>query len=476
MRVTLVLFWCCLSLLSQCKDGDGAAGGGSDSGLDAGGDPTIDAGDSEGGTDWDAGGDAQPDGDGGGVDTDTTTDPASGFCEPEAELTPGVLVSETTCDDDNDLEEYSCTPIAENGPDAAYRYELVGSEPMRATAVLSGLTADLDLFLLKDTCAAEACAAYSIGPAREEASLVLTPGQTLFAVVDGYKGTCGSFNLELTLEPAEVACADGADNDGDGHTDCADFDCGWTEPCVQPCWAHDTIVCDQTITASSVGATNLLEFYRDYPVQMAAGERIHAFFAAGAGMAVDLTLGPTAEDLSMFVLEGQCFSDRLIATHDRQLHIEPSASTTYFVAVDGPADAESPFDLSLRCRELVCDDQHDNDDDGLVDCLDTDCAFSPHCVVLCNPLADTFCPDAGDTAGQACYLLSSNPFLGFCHDPGIVELNAPCEHPYDCLPGLVCTPAGVCLNGCDLTDPVGEVCSLDLSCVSIGADPLGVCI
>jgi hypothetical protein len=72
-----------------------------------------------------------------------------------------------------------------------------------------------------------------------------------------------------------------------------------------------------------------------------------------------------------------------------------------------------------------------------------------------------------------CYPLLPDPYDGFCHEPGDAGVGAPCTMPYECAPGHTCTPGEACFPFCDLDDGVPG-CDAG-ECISLGADPLGVC-
>jgi hypothetical protein len=463
-----ILIFTCLFCLAGCEETRSGETGKMDAGIDAG---CEDAGCEDAGGDADL--DAQWDGGDGSIDDDAGD--ASGICEAMAELVPGEMLVGVTCKGNNDLERYACSGLDESGPDMAYSFTSKESKPVMVTATLTGLTADLDVFLLLDSCSDDACAAHSAGPAKEVVSTVLLPGQTVFVSIDGYKGTCGSFNLLLSLAPVETDCADAEDNDGDGLTDCFDSDCVWADECAEKCTPNEPISCGEVQFDSTLGQLNEIEFYAGYPIQLSGPEWIYVIDNAMAGMELGVDVVERDSQLDIVVLEDGCVSNAVVAADPEQVTFTPKPNTTYYLGVDGRDSYEGQFDIRAQCKEIDCEDNADNDGDGLLDCDDPDCELYAGCVTLCNPLFSTFCPDTGEGLIQACYFLSPEPLIGFCHAPGEIGAGKSCQMPYDCLPGHMCAPAGVCLKTCDL-EFEESTCDLDSFCAPMDAGRLGVCI
>jgi hypothetical protein len=91
----------------------------------------------------------------------------------------------------NGATSYSCVSWNESGGEVIYAITL--SIQSSITATLSGLSADLDLFLVS-SCSASSCVAYGDN---SFTSAYLMPG-TYYLVVDGYNGASGSFTLAVT--------------------------------------------------------------------------------------------------------------------------------------------------------------------------------------------------------------------------------------------------------------------------------------
>jgi hypothetical protein len=469
-----------------CTPDSGKSDAGDDAAADGGDTDTDSDTDTDTDTDPDAGDDA---GDDAGVDGGdageggTDTDSGDGTCEPAGTLEPDTPITGSTEGEANDLDGYSCSDIDESGPDVAHVYVNEADAPMKVTASLTGLEIDLDLFLLLGSCDIESCAAHSAGQGDESAAAVVDTGEALFVAVDGYQGAEGSFELVIQVEPVELICDDEIDDDDDSLTDCADDDCLLAPACVQTCVAEGSIACGDAVSGTTEGADSTIHVYGSYATDFTGPERIFAFGDATAGTAVEVQLTGAPPDVELLVLGEVCASDAAVLTGPTQALFAPVAAIAYYVVVDGRNGAFGAFDLALDCLEAACDDDSDNDEDGLTDCADPDCEIDLACVVPCSPLSiDAGCPaDAGPTdAGLdsglpalACYPLAPDPYAGFCYSPSDAGVGTPCAMPYDCAPGLTCAPADICLAYCDLDDDVPGCDAGD--CTSIGADPLGVC-
>ena len=92
----------------------------------------------------------------------------------------------------NDIDLYNCSGWNETGPDRFYRFTAPGAG--RYTAALSGLSADLDLFILSEACGENSCITYG----NVSASFDMQAGQTFYFAVDGYFGATSPFTLTLS--------------------------------------------------------------------------------------------------------------------------------------------------------------------------------------------------------------------------------------------------------------------------------------
>lgn len=93
------------------------------------------------------------------------------------------------------VEAYSCVGWDENGPE--YTYSFVPNVSGTATASLSNMSADLDVFVLNGlsgTCHPDNCITYG----NTHAEFYAVAGRTYYIVVDGYKGAVSNYKLSVS--------------------------------------------------------------------------------------------------------------------------------------------------------------------------------------------------------------------------------------------------------------------------------------
>jgi len=93
------------------------------------------------------------------------------------------------------IDSYSCIGWDESGPE--YAYSFVPDVSGTATATLSGMSADLDVFVLDGwwgVCSPGNCIAYH----NTSATFNVVAGETYYLVVDGYQGAISDYTLSVT--------------------------------------------------------------------------------------------------------------------------------------------------------------------------------------------------------------------------------------------------------------------------------------
>ncbi|RPJ49191.1 MAG: hypothetical protein EHM19_00970 [Candidatus Latescibacterota bacterium] len=123
-------------------------------------------------------------------------------CTGAEAIACGQVVSSTTVGGPNNVAAYSCVSWTENGPEKVYVLTTTGINTI--TATLSGMTVDLDVFLLS-SCSEAACIAYG----NTIATATCKPAGTYYVVVDGYGTAAGAFTLTIACTP----CAEPPVND-----------------------------------------------------------------------------------------------------------------------------------------------------------------------------------------------------------------------------------------------------------------------
>jgi len=126
-------------------------------------------------------------------------------CYNAPELECGVAYAGSNIGGNDDVSLYKCgntLNVENNGPEVVHTFTI--TEPGEVEISLTGLDANLELFLLKD-CDASACLKYSQngGTSDEYIKMWLQAG-TYYVVVDGYNGAVSDYKLE-------ISCAAGCD-------------------------------------------------------------------------------------------------------------------------------------------------------------------------------------------------------------------------------------------------------------------------
>lgn len=148
-------------------------------------------------------------------------------CAPSGLLTCGGTLTGVSDEagSTTDLWSYGCTTYTYSGPERAFSFVTDRDEPV--TLTLSGLSADLDLFVQTDAlCGPSACLTTSISPdaSSEEVTFEARAGVPYTIVVDGYAGAVSPYTLT-------AACEGGVPGGGDtGGADTASPGAGEEQP------------------------------------------------------------------------------------------------------------------------------------------------------------------------------------------------------------------------------------------------------
>ena len=122
----------------------------------------------------------------------------SGTCLDPLVLSCGQTIQGDTSGFVNYVSAYDCSAWNESGPETLYRFDLAPGGLYTVTAQISGMTVDLDVFLLApDGCSGGQCAATSASGDAATTVGALLPG-AYYVSVDGFNGAAGSYTLELS--------------------------------------------------------------------------------------------------------------------------------------------------------------------------------------------------------------------------------------------------------------------------------------
>ena len=336
----------------------------------------------------------------------------------------------------------------------------------------------------------------ALGEAAQTTVLEFQPNQYIpyYLIVEGFLGTTGAFTMKTTcFDCGEYDCGDGADNDGngatdcddlacdgispcvpevlcddgfdgdfDGMTDCADPDCAGVGDCAYPC-GPTPLSCGSTTVLDLedpdyIGFTDIMDSYacsaNDYSTPEEAFE---VFFPGGSQPVVTVELTQPPDIGQAFVdllaldsaqpacMPDSCIDVGLMGTDGlAEVAIPSIPGGTALFSVESRGGLSGPVRLSVSCANLdveaTCVDLIDDDGDGFTDCDDPDC--NNH--VLCTPEAQCANDLDDDYDG-----------LTDCFDPDC-DGSSNCVE-FDCGDGMDDEPDG-------LTDCADPDCALAAGC------------
>jgi len=305
-----------------------------------------------------------------------------------------------------------------------------------------------------DVCAASADSITSVAT-----TVTATAGDTFWIVGGGADSGCGPSRISISLLEPEV-CDDTVDNDGDGDADCDDSDCdvepfcneaqngagacgdqldndqdGMTDCYDGDCKASalcpngaigdtcagavsiDTLpssadfdTCDYTsdYAQSSTGGCKTMGSAGDVTAHFVAPEdgdyRVSFTTGLGGSSTFDSVLNVVKGDVCPSAPIAACWAgvDDAVAAPTEALTLTALAGESFWILADGYGAGCGIANLAVvRLTDELCDDEVDNDGDGLIDCADPDCKAS-------EPL---LCPTpAGETCSDTAIEVLSLPF------------------------------------------------------------------
>ncbi|MBZ0118554.1 MAG: hypothetical protein K8H88_16240, partial [Sandaracinaceae bacterium] len=274
-------------------------------------------------------------------------------------------------------------------PDVVYSWRAPSSGRFVIDTV--GSSYDTLLYVLGPVCSAPelACNDDTSGiGTQSRVAVAVTAGQELTIVVDGFGSSNGSYALNIRPAPTPEQCGNGADDDGDGLTDCADPDCRGSPFCCRP------EICSNGIDDDCDGAPDCMD--RD--------------------CVSDPACCVPAREICTNNVDDDC--DRAVDCADSDCALSPSCCVPRREVCTGGRDedcdrlidcADPDCALSPSCcvpRAEVCTGGRDEDCDRLIDCADPDCASAPACCVprpeVCTNGVDDDCDRLTDCADPSC--------------------------------------------------------------------------
>lgn len=241
-----------------------------------------------------------------------------------------------------------------------------------------------------------ACKDVGFDGGQEVLGVAVTPGESLFVVVDSYLATSGgSFTLDVASVAPESACGDLLDDDLDGLTDCQDPDCAVLPLCEVGTGELGAACTLASECASIDGDPTCLDaanfgYPNGYCSELCD---ITLQDCPGDGVCVQIIPGSNT---------GACF-DGCNADGDC-LGYHSCAELSKIDPLQPPADICYPY-------EKGCDDGLDQDQDGATDCADYDCQGAPTCLPLLCQGATVI--GLGDTLGDS-YSFGTNGLSAPC--------------------------------------------------------------
>jgi Trypsin len=212
-----------------------------------------------------------------------------------------------------------------------------------------------------------------------------------------------TFIYDFLGTSAEI-CTNSVDDDDDGLIDCDDGDCSVHPDClVHACDEPIDIFCGDTLSGSTSNADS---FYNDYSScsngALENGAEVAFRINAPAGSEITATLTPssTSSNLDLFVSKNgctpeNCIKSSIFPTGQIEQVFFTTDSNQHFLMVETYLSA-GQFTLSLNCDNNSpmenCTNGTDDDDDGRVDCADSDCTYHTNC----NSTNDENCTNGTD--------------------------------------------------------------------------------
>jgi len=211
---------------------------------------------------------------------------------------------------------------------------------------------------------------------------------------------CADPDCEGVTECVENVCDDNIDDDGDGLLDCLDPDCESNFYCIDYCVTTDLGATTGPSVATGLNGGMGNTFSPSCSIATTGGEEVALSWQAPyAGVYTFTTIDSDYDTVLYFLedcvgdeLEDACNDDEdfLNGVYTAGLVREFAQGEEVTIIIDGyDSDALGTYVLDIYPEfETDCSDAVDNDNDGLLDCDDTDCDFDAACALATCPNFD----------------------------------------------------------------------------------------
>jgi hypothetical protein len=227
----------------------------------------------------------------------------------------------------------------------------------------------------------------------------------------------------------EGSCTDGLDGDGDGDIDCDDTDCFEDAYCETECIPTSNDLLSQVgyavVTGSNIG---MLDTYTASCTAGVGGEDVVYTWSAPVTASYTFSTVNSDYDTVLFA-QSTCTSGELICNDDGDFDAgELGAEFTLFLnageSIVLVIDAYDEFEYGnysldvFLSSELDCTDGQDDDNDGLIDCFDSDCSSDPSCAVSGCPNFDIGTDVGADVLNGSLLAAPDDNFQASCSTEG----------------------------------------------------------
>ena len=245
-------------------------------------------------------------------------------CSPDQSLLCGQAIAHSNAwpvfTDVNDA--YPCSPFDYSGPEYAFRFTATASGT--ATATLSNVTADLDVFVTEEAagCTPATCVAYG----DLEATFPIVAGRTYDVIVDGRSGAEGFFRMDLTCAVPASAC----------------------DP-------HAVIRCGDLVGNDTSAGRDSIDAWPACSATDASGPEYVFLYAPTESATVRVVMDLNTEDLDLVVVHdgaGGCSPGSCIAWGDQEVTFDAVGGEVYSVIVDGRNGVNDIFRLWMDCQRV----------------------------------------------------------------------------------------------------------------------------